>query len=445
MLKKNDVIELNIDDISVEGAGIGRYEGRVVFVRGALPSERVKAKIIKTAKNYSAGIIEDIIIKSEYRTEPLCPVFGRCGGCTLQHLKYEAQLAYKANYVKQCMKRIGGINIETPQILPAEENTAYRNKASFPVAQLGGSIQAGFYAPYSHRIVPSCCAIQQPEVNEVKDIVVGWAKNRGVSAYDESTGQGSLRHIVVRQSSGGEIMAGIVSTEKIIDDILISKLKAVKGISSIVENINRSKGNCILGQHFSTLLGDGYITETYGGLQFRASLGSFLQVNHSQTLKLYEAALEFADINKTDVVFDLFCGIGTITLLAAQKAKSAVGIEYVRSAVDNAEENAKLNGINNAQFICGDASEKLKQAASLSGRADVVLLDPPRKGCDAALIVDICKAAPSRVVYVSCSPATLARDAAVFSENGYKLDKIMAVDMFPQTTHVETVISLQRI
>ncbi len=444
MLKKNDMIELDIEDISVEGAGIGRFEGQVVFVRGALSGERVCAKIIKAAKSYAAGLLTDIINASEERRQPFCPVFSKCGGCTLQHLGYEAQLSYKANYIKQCLKRIGGVDIETPAILASKETKAYRNKASFPVGNINSIVQAGFYAPYSHRIVPSYCEIQQPVVNEVKEAVKKWANEEGVSVYDENTGKGNLRHIVVRCSSLGEVMAGIVTTEKIIDDELISKLKEIKGLNSIVENINSSKGNNILGAQSTAVYGSGYITETYGGLKFKASLNSFLQVNHSQTEQLYETALAFADIKQTDVVYDLFSGIGTISLLAAQKAKRLVGIEYVQAAADNAADNAEMNGITNAHFICGDAVEKLSEAAETAGRPDVVIIDPPRKGCEAGLIKDICKAAPRRVVYVSCSPSTLARDIALFRELGYSLVEVRGVDMFPQTTHVESVVLLKK-
>ena len=444
MLKKNDIIEIMIDDISVEGAGIGRFEGQIVFVQKALPEEYVQVKIIKATKSYAVGLLIEILSESKHRTESFCPVFGKCGGCTLQHLEYDAQLSYKANYIKQCIKRIGGIDIEMPQIIAAQEKKAYRNKASFPVTQIDGKAAAGFYAPYSHRVVPSYCSIQQPQVNEVKDIVIAWANETSVPAYDETTGKGKIRHIVARRSSNGEIMAGLVSTEPIIDDKLISALKEIPGMKSIVANFNAKKTNAILGYSSKVVFGDEYIIEKYDDLSFRVRFADFLQINHEQSEKLYKTALEFADISKNDIVYDLFCGIGTISLLAAKNAKSIVGIEYMQTAVNSAEENAILNGITNASFIAGDAGEKLSEAVALAGKPDIVILDPPRKGCEQSLIESVCNAEPEKIVYVSCSPATLARDIAVFSENGYTLSRIKGVDMFPQTTHVETVCLLTR-
>ncbi len=444
MLKKNDEIELTIDDLTVDGAGIGRYEGQIVFVQKALPSELITAKIIKAKKSYAIGLLQEIIESSSARVEPFCPVFGKCGGCSLQHLSYPEQLNLKANHVKQCIKRIGGIDIEQPQIIPSDNKKEYRNKASFPVAQLSSEIIAGFYAHHTHRVVPSYCAVQHLYINKVKDIVVAWANKKGISAYDEKSGNGVLRHIVVRRSYTGEVMAGIVSTEKIIDDELMLRLKAVEGMKSIVENINNSKGNNILEAKSTPVYGSGYITEIYGDLNFKVSLNSFLQINHGQTEKLYKTTIEFADIIKTDTLFDLFCGIGTISLMAAKKAKSVIGIEYIQQAVDNAIENAELNGITNASFLAGDAGEKLDEGIELAGKPDVIILDPPRKGCDEALVKKLCEIKPSRIVYVSCSSSTLARDIALFKEGGYALEKIKTVDMFPQTTHVECVAKLCR-
>ena len=443
MLKKNDVIEIKIDDISVEGAGIGRHEGQIVFVQKALPGERVKVKVIKAKKNFAVGLLVEIIETSENRVEPFCGVFGKCGGCSLQHLGYEAQVEFKANHIKQSMKRLGGIEIETPDVLAADNTKGYRNKAAFPVAQMDGRVQAGFYAVRSHRVVPSDCAVQSARINEVKNVAVAWANENGVTAYDEGAGSGELRHIVVRESCSGEIMAGIVASRHIVDDKLIAALRKVKGMTSIVQNINDKSTNAILGEKNITVFGEDYITEQYEDLKFRAALPSFLQVNHEQTTRLYAKALEFADIQRTDVVFDLFCGIGTISLLAAKRAAKVVGIEYVQSAVDNANQNAELNGITNATFLAGDAGGRLEMAAKLAGSPDVVIIDPPRKGCDAGLIGKICELKPPKVVYVSCNPATLARDAAIFAQKGYKLTRIVGVDMFAHTTHVESVALLE--
>lgn len=443
LLKKNESIEINIDDISVDGAGIGRYKGQIVFIQKALPGEFVRAKIIKAKKNYAIGLLLDILECSEDRTEPFCPVFGKCGGCTLQHFSYEKQLEFKANHIKQCFKRIGGIEIDTPKVIPSENKEEYRNKASFPVADINGRIQAGFYAHHSHRVVPSDCTIQQAVINDIKNIVVDWANKNEIGAYDEKVGKGRLRHIVARQASNGDIMAGIVATKPIADNELIDKLKNVRGVVSIVQNINSKNTNAILGNETQTLLGSEFITEQYEDLKFRASLQSFLQINHDQTQKLYEAVINYADIKKTDTVFDLFCGIGTITLLAAKRAKAVLGIEYVQTAVDNAEENAELNDINNAYFFAGDAGEMLDKGTEQLGNPDIVILDPPRKGCDASLLGKLLTLNPMKIVYVSCNPSTLARDVALLKDS-YKLKDIVGVDMFPHTTHVECCSLLVR-
>ena len=443
-LKKNDVVEITIDDLTVEGAGIGRHEGMTVFVPRALPGETVAVKIIKLAKSYAVGRMMNISRPSAERVAPFCPVFEQCGGCTLQHLSYDAQLAYKSRYVQQCFKRIGGINIDTPHIEPCANTRDYRNKASFPVAGQTGQARAGFFAPRSHELVACDCPIQKPEINAVKNAVVRWANNNDIPPYNEQTGKGVLRHIVARQSSDGGVMTGVVVREKVDERPLIEALQSIPDLKSIAININREKGNAILGRETRVIYGGAYITEEYSGLKFRAALQSFLQVNHAQSQKLYDKALEYADISQNDTVFDLFCGIGTISLLAARRAKRVLGIEYEPSAVKNAEENARLNGIGNVQFLAGDAGELLKTGVNTAGNPDIVILDPPRKGCDAALIEGIVVASPKRIVYVSCNPATLARDAALLKELGYEVKEVSGVDMFPHTTHVECVIGMQR-
>lgn len=445
MLKKNDVVEITIEDLTVEGAGIGRYEGMAVFVPRALPGETVAVKVIKLAKSYAVGRMMNISCPSAERVTPFCPVFEACGGCTLQHLSYDAQLAYKRRYVQQCFKRIAGIDIDEPHIEPSENTRDYRNKASFPVAGETGSARAGFFAPRSHNLIECDCPIQKPRINETKNAVVRWANEHAIPPYNEETGKGMLRHIVARQSSDGDLMAGIVLRSKTDVKPLIATLKRIQDIKSVAVNINPEKGNAILGQDTRVVYGDAFITEEYDGLKFRAALQSFLQVNHAQSEKLYKIALRYADISMKDTVFDLFCGIGTISLLAARHAKKVLGIEYEPSAVKNAEENARQNGIGNVRFLAGDAGEMLKKGLDIAGKPDVVILDPPRKGCDPALIEGIGTVAPMRVVYVSCNPATLARDVALFDKLGYKIQQVSAVDMFPQTTHVETVVSLKRV
>lgn len=444
-LRKNEDIVLNIEDLTVEGAGIGRHEAMAVFVPRALPGETVTARIIKVSKSYAVGKLMQLHNAAEGRVAPFCPAFEQCGGCTLQHLRYEDQLTYKRRYVQQCFKRIGGIDIALPEIEPSDETRSYRNKAAFPVALTGEGVSAGFFAPRSHRLVTADCGIQREAINMVKDAVIGWARENNVKAYDERRDTGTLRHIVARQASGGETMAGVVVRGKADEAPLIAALKGVPGIKSIVLNINREKGNAILGEKSRVVWGDAYITERYEDLSFRAGLNSFLQVNHAQSAKLYDIALGYADITKKDVVFDLYCGIGTLTLLAAKRAKAVLGIEYAAEAVENARENAGLNGIANAQFLAGDAAQVFGEGIRIAGRPDIVILDPPRKGCDKVLIDAVIEAAPKRAVYVSCDAATLARDAAVFCAGGYAVRDVRCVDMFPQTTHVESVVLMSRV
>lgn len=441
MLKKNDDVEIKIDDLTVEGAGIGRHEGMAVFVACALPGEKIKAKIIKLAKSYAVGKLIEIIEPSPERIEPFCGVFEACGGCTLQHLSYEQQLAFKARHIRECFKRIGGVEIELPFVVPAENSRDYRNKASFPVAWVGGRAQSGFFAPHSHRLIAADCPIQKQAINDVKNKVVRWANDNKITPYDEEKHTGMLRHIVARQSSDGKLMAGVVLRDWADTKALEKALGET--VDGIVINRNEKRQNAILGSQNRTVRGSGYITETYDGMQFRAGLTSFLQVNHEQSEKLYRMALEYAQITKDDTVFDLFCGIGTISLLAARQAKMVLGIEYVEEAVKNAEENAKLNDISNAHFLGGDAGQMIDEGIRQYGRPDIIILDPPRKGCDAPLIKKIVDAAPKRIVYVSCNPSTLARDAALFE--GYGIEKVMGVDMFPHTTHVETVVLMSRV
>lgn len=444
MLKKNDIIHINIEDISIEGAGIGKYKGMVVFVPKALPEEIVEAKIIKVTKSYAVARVINIEETSKHRVEPFCKLFEQCGGCSLQHLDYQQQLAFKARHIKECFKRLGGIDIELPSILAADNIRDYRNKAAFPVAEENGRVEAGFYATRSHRLIVGDCPIQKQQINNIKNNIIRWANENGIEAYNEKTGKGVLRHIVVRQASNGELMAGLVTRDKVIDHSLITSLCKVSQLKSVVQNVNNTKGNVILGEETRVLYGDEYITEKYEGLSFRVALTSFLQVNYEQTYKLYQVALLYANISKKDIVFDLFCGIGTISLLAAKRAKKVIGIEYVQSAIDNAIDNAKRNGINNTHFIAGDAGQMLDEGVRNAGNPDIIILDPPRKGCEQSLINKIVGISPSKIVYVSCNPATLARDIALLCKKGYFLNKVCGVDMFSHTTHVECCCLLVR-
>ena len=442
MPDKNELIELMIDDLTVDGAGVGRYKGFAVFVPRALPGETVSAKIIKVTKSYAVGKLIEILHQSKDRVQPFCDVFEACGGCTLQHLSYDQQLAFKARHIKQCFKRIGGLEIDLPEVVAAENTRDYRNKASFPVAPVNGRAEAGFFAPHSHRLVACDCPIQKQAINDAKNTVIKWANESKIAPYDEESPKGMLRHIVARQSSSGELMTGIVLRDWTNTNALADLMHP--SAKSVVINKNEKKHNAILGSQSRTILGDDFISEHYDGLEFRAGLTSFLQVNHEQSDKLYRIALDFAQITKTDTVFDLFCGIGTISLLAARKAKTVLGIEYVQEAVENAEENAQLNNIDNAYFLAGDAGQMIDEGIKRYGQPDILILDPPRKGCDSSLIEKITRVSPKRIVYVSCNPSTLARDAALFVKQGYKVDQVTGIDMFPHTMHVETVVLMSR-
>ena len=443
-IKKNDEICITIDDLTIEGAGIGRYNGMAVFVPRALPGETVKIKIIKLTKNYAVARLIEVLKPSLERVKPFCGFFELCGGCTLQHLSYEGQLKYKSRRIRECFKRLGGIEIETPEIIAAGNTLDYRNKASFPISCIFGRAEAGFYAPHSHRIIAVDCPIQKQPINDIKNAVIDWANRENIPAYNENKNSGTLRHIIGRMSSNGDLMAGVVINGKINKAALISSLSHINGLKSITINFNNKNTNAILGTKDEVIYGDPYITESFEGLSFRTGLSSFLQINHEQAEKLYETALSYAGISRNDIIFDLFCGIGTLSLLAAKNAKRVIGIEYVESAVKNAKENARQNGIGNAEFIDGDAGKMLERGIDIAGSPDIVILDPPRKGCDSSLIAKLAEISPEKIVYVSCNPATLARDAALFCESGYLLKAIKGVDMFPHTTHVECVVLMSK-
>ena len=457
-MKKNDSIELVIEDMGTDGEGIGHVateDGRsiAVFVKDAVMGDTIRAAITKVKKQYVYARLVEVIKPSPYRVEPKCPVARPCGGCTLQHVSYEKQLDYKWNKVKNCLSRIGGI--EHPEdlmepIIGMENPWNYRNKAQFPVGMSkDGRIIAGFYAGRTHSIVPvETCFIQHPENEKLMDIVRRWMNDHQVSAYDETTHKGLVRHIFTRIGKyTGEIMVCLVINGNKIPAAqdLIERLVQVPGMKSICLNLNREKTNVILGNEVKYLWGEHFITDFIGDVKYRISPLSFFQVNPVQTQKLYQTALEYGDIKKDEVVWDLYCGIGTISLFLAKHAKQVCGVEIVPQAIDDARENARLNGIQNASFFVGKAEEVVPQQYEENGiSADVIVVDPPRKGCDEKLLDCMVKMAPERIVYVSCDPATLARDLKFLEEHGYKVMKVRCVDMFPHSVHVETVVLLSR-
>lgn len=443
-MSKNDKIELNIDALTSEGSGVGRYDGLAVFVRATVPQDKIIAHIIKRSKNYAVGIVDKIISPSPSRTESDCPYSQKCGGCSFRHMTYEEELKYKKSRVQDAVERIGKLNVKVEEIIGADDLCRYRNKAQYPVEISGGELFAGFYAYKSHRIIPCHdCKLQPSEFQTGLKAFEKWVNTENITSYNEETGKGLLRHIYFRKGfETGEIMACAVVNAKDIPnkELLISLLREdVKGLKSVVLNINREKTNVILGTKNITLWGEPYIKDRLLGKTFIISPNSFYQVNHNQCEKLYSKVKEFADFKGNETVVDLYCGVGTIGLTLSDSVKELYGIEIVPDAVENAKINADLNNIKNAQFICADAPKGAEILKKQGVKPNTVILDPPRKGCDRALIDTVVEMSPEKIVYVSCDSATLARDLAVFNEKGFKTEKVSAVDMFPRTPHVEAI------
>lgn len=453
--KKNQIVELYIDDIGNEGEGIGHIDGYALFLKDAVIGDKVRAKIIKTKKNYGFARVEEVIEASKDRVSPRCSKARQCGGCTLQHLAYEKQLEYKFNKVKNCLERIGGLeNIEEKMepILGMEEPFYYRNKAQFPVGyDKEGNLITGFYAGRTHHIIDCThCMIQHPVNEQILLKVLDYMKKNNITAYDEKTHKGLVRHIVTRVGfKTGEIMVCLVvnGSKKNLRNLemLVDSLTEVEGMTSICVNINKEKTNRILGSKIEEVYGKPYIYDYIGNVKYQIGPLSFFQVNPTQTKVLYEKAMEYADLKGEETVWDLYCGIGTISLFLAQKAKKVYGVEIVKEAIDDARLNAKMNGFDNAEFFVGKAEEVLPREYEKNGvYAGTIVVDPPRKGCDSKLLETMVKMAPKRIVYVSCDPATLARDLKVLSEQGYEVEKVCAVDQFSHSSHVETVVRLKR-
>ncbi|MDP2891922.1 MAG: 23S rRNA (uracil(1939)-C(5))-methyltransferase RlmD [Bacillota bacterium] len=448
-LKKNQEIILTVDDLSSEGQGIGRYEGYAVFVDGVLPLEQAIVRIIKTTPSYAVGQLKEILQPSSQRVIPPCPVYAKCGGCQLQHLSYTLQLTFKKKAVVDALERIGGIkNISVEEIASMNEPWRYRAKSAFPVGNDKGRAVIGFFSPRSHRIVDiSSCMIQDASGDSVIAAVREWINKYKILPYDEVRRLGLVRHVMFRSVTDGGVMVVIVTNGKELPhpDRLIAILKNhVRGICSVIQNINTAETNVILGPKNITLWGRETIEETLNGLKFSISPNSFFQVNIEQTKKLYEKVLEYAAPERNRIVIDAFCGTGTITLLLAHSAKKVYGIEFVREAVNDARDNAKRNGIQNAEFICGRVDEEIKRLSQNGVQPDTIILDPPRKGCSGAELEAAAATGAKTIVYVSCNPATMARDAAILVGKGYAAKAVTPVDMFPQTIHVECCLLLTR-
>jgi 23S rRNA (uracil1939-C5)-methyltransferase len=446
MLVKNQIYETVITDYTAEGQGVAHIEGCAVFIPNAIAGEKCTVRIEVAKKNWAAGKMVEILERSPHRINRVCPVAKLCGGCDLQHMDYAEEIRMKAERVRQCLNRLGGENLEKVEILAAEDTTCYRNKAQYPVSAKNGRAYAGFFKAGTHQVVENeRCGILPREMDDVKNAVIGYMNRHKVTAYDEAAHAGLVRHIYVRRGAvSGQVLVCLAINGRDIPkkSALIDELKKIPGFATLVLSVNTKKGNAVLGDEFITLYGPGYIEDTLCGLNFRLSPRSFYQVNHTQAQRLYNAAISQAQITKDDTVLDLYCGVGTITLCMAKAAGKVIGVEVVEQAVADAWDNAKRNGIENAEFFCGDAGQAALELEKNGVKADVVVVDPPRKGLNADTIEALHRFAPRRIVYVSCDPATLGRDVALLKEKGYRVLNALACDLFPRTVHVESVVTL---
>lgn len=446
-MKKNEKVIIKITDLNSDGAGVGRNDGVVVFVPYALPDETVEALIIKVAKNYCVGKLLRVMEKSEFRTEPKCPYFYRCGGCDFQHMEYSAQLEQKCASAMKNISKISGQNLKIEKIIGAEKIWNYRTKAQFPVGKdKNGSTVAGFFSPKSHNIVPiENCMLQSEKCNSALSAVLDAIKETNLSVYDEKTHKGILRHIISRSSESGLMLIVVTNTKKRLPENFVSAVKKnLPEMTSFVQNINCSAGNIILGSENIFIWGENYLPDELCGIKFNLRPLAFLQVNPFQAEKLYNTAVEKANLTGNETVFDAYCGIGVMSLMLAKKAKQLIGVEIIPEAIDSAKESAELNGINNTEFIAGKCEDVLPELIKSGKKPDVLVVDPPRAGCEESLLNAVADADIKRIVYVSCNPATLARDIAVLALRGYSCSDITFVDMFCHTKHIETVALLSR-
>lgn len=448
---KNEYYEVTFEDLTHEGAGVAKVEGFPIFVENALPDEKAKIKVIKVNKGFAFGRLIELHEQSKNRIDAPCPIYSQCGGCQLQHLSYEGQLDFKRKQVEQVLARIGKLDLNTVNVHPTlgmKNPWNYRNKAQVPVGEREGGLVAGFYQKRSHDIIDmERCLIQQAENDDVVQAVKNICERFGIRAYNEEKHKGWLRHIMVRYGLvTKEIMVVFVTRTADFphkNEVITEITNQLPQVKSIVQNINNKKTNVIFGDETNVLWGEEYIYDKIGDVKFAISARSFYQVNPEQTKVLYEKALEYAELTGEESVIDAYCGIGTISLFLAQKAKNVFGVEIVPEAIEDAKRNAELNGIANAEFAVGEAEVVIPEWYKQGNQADVIVVDPPRKGCDEALLKTILDMKPKKVVYVSCNPGTLARDLQMLELGGYKTVEVQPVDMFPHTTHVECVAQLK--
>ena len=441
-MRKNDILTLTCDALGADIEGVCRHEGMAIFVPGMLPGETAKVRIVKDQKRYAFGKMEGTPESpAPTRKESDCPVFPRCGGCSCRHMTYEATLDAKRQQVQDCFQRIGKLDITVPPVLGMSDHSAYRNKTALPVGGTTADPQVGFFAPRSHAIIPiEHCANAMPPADDICRAVLSWMKRNHVAPYNEETHTGLVRHIVSRVNREHQALVTLAVNGTSIPkaEELWQTLQPL-GVIGLVLNENRDKTNVILGRKFRTLFGESTLKDVLCGLTFDLSPAAFFQVNPMQTEVLYQTALNFAELRPDDRLCDVYCGAGTISLMMARHCKEVLGIEIVPQAIDNAKENAARNGITNASFRCGAAEEVLPALVDEGLRPDVIVIDPPRKGVEPAVIDAIAKAGPRTVVYVSCNVATQARDAALLCAQGYRLEKVQPVDMFCWTSGVESV------
>lgn len=446
MLEKDRIYEAVITDYTAEGQGIAHIEGCAVFIPNAIAGERVRVRIDSARKTWACGKIVELLEKSPHRVNRECPVAKLCGGCDFWHMDYQEECRLKADRVKTCLNRIGGEALDTVSLLSAPTCYGYRNKAQYPVSVKKERAYAGFFRAGTHNVVEnSRCRILPEETDTVKDAVIDYVNQYRVSVYNEATHKGLLRHIYVRRGAvSGQILVCLaVNGEKLPrPEALISRLQKIPGFTTLVLSVNTKPGNAVLGDRFIPLYGPGYIEDVLCGLHFRLSPRSFYQVNHHQAQRLYEAAIGLAGITKQDTVLDLYCGVGTITLAMAAAAGRVIGVEVVAQAVEDARDNARRNGIENAEFFCGDAGQAALRLEKDGVRPDIVVVDPPRKGLNADTMEALHRMRPRRIVYVSCDPATLSRDIALLKQRGYTLAQVLAADLFPRCAHVESIAAL---
>ena len=445
-LEKNRIYRAHIDGYSSEGLGIARIDGQVVFVHGAVRGETCDVLVMKVLKNAAFGKIAALAEPSPARRQPDCPYYGRCGGCDFRHMSYEEELWAKRARVQDALTRIGGAEVTVEEILGAEQPLHYRNKSIYPISPAG---EVGFYRARSHQVVHvEHCLIQKPEADALAQAVRDYIARFRVEPYNEATGRGLLRHLYVRTSCRGESLACLLVNGSRLphEQELVDMLRAAApGVCGVVLGENTRRGNAILGNRYRTLWGRDYLTDTLCGLELRLSVPSFYQVNHDQAQRLYEKALEYAGLTGRELAVDLYCGAGTITQVLARRARHVIGGEIVPEAIRDAEDSARRNGVENVEFLCGDASRLAAELRQRGLRPDVICVDPPRKGLAPDVVEAAASMTPGRIVYVSCDPATLARDVARFAPLGYRPVRVCAVDLFPGTAHVETVCLLSKL